>query len=531
PPPPQHQQRLESDADAVRITTLHRAKGLEFGVVLAPFLWTSAGVEWSCARYHDADGTLVLDAGCRDGPPADGARRFKANRDRAHVEALAEECRLTYVAVTRAQHRGVLWWAPTKANRPLAGLTETLLRFAQDDQVGALPDAQLRDERLAEVARRGAPHLAFSRVTGADGSATVPTSRGQAATPLRRGPVPSAVPRDWIRASYSRLKALHEPADVEIGERLVVDEPDPRAQTDADAPPPPPAPERGGGLDREVLLSGVAGGATFGTVVHAVLEHVDFSADDLRDRIAAELARWSARHLLTLDDPGRVVDALVAAVHTPLGLPGGPLTRTGSTALRLADVAPADRLDEVAFELGVAGGSASRPGSAVSVAAIADVVATHLPAGDPLEAWPQRLGAELGGVAWRGYLAGFIDLVVRSGDGYLVIDHKTNTLGPPGQPLQYGHYTPSRLADAMVEEHYPLQALGYLVALHRQLRLRLGAAYEPDRHLAGVAYLFLRGMGGPDTPITADGVCGVFTWRPPTALVVALDELLDRGAR
>ena len=51
----------------------------------------------------------------------------------------------------------------------------------------------------------------------------------------------------------------------------------------------------------------------------------------------------------------------------------------------------------------------------------------------------------------------------------------------------------------MQRAHYPLQALLYTVALHRYLRWRL-PDYDPDRHLAGVLYLFLRGMAGPDTP-------------------------------
>ena len=44
--------------------------------------------------------------------------------------------------------------------------------------------------------------------------------------------------------------------------------------------------------------------------------------------------------------------------------------------------------------------------------------------------------------------------------------------------------------------HYPLQALLYAVALHRMLRWRQ-PGYDPDVHLGGVLYLFVRGMAGP----------------------------------
>ena len=72
-----------------------------------------------------------------------------------------------------------------------------------------------------------------------------------------------------------------------------------------------------------------------------------------------------------------------------------------------------------------------------------------------------------------------------------------------------------------MRSHYPLQALLYAVALHRYLRWRQ-PGYDPQVHLGGVRYLFVRGMVGPQTPAG----CGVFDWDPPPALVVELSDLL-----
>ena len=80
----------------------------------------------------------------------------------------------------------------------------------------------------------------------------------------------------------------------------------------------------------------------------------------------------------------------------------------------------------------------------------------------------------------------------------------------------------------MSRAHYGLQALLYTVALHRYLRWRL-PGYDPSEHLAGVLYLFLRGMAGADTPVLDGTPCGVFAWRPPAALVRALSDVLDEG--
>ncbi len=80
----------------------------------------------------------------------------------------------------------------------------------------------------------------------------------------------------------------------------------------------------------------------------------------------------------------------------------------------------------------------------------------------------------------------------------------------------------------MHRRHYALQALLYVVALHRYLRWRL-PGYRPERHLAGVLYLFVRGMSGPSTPVLDGERCGVFAWRPPAPLVERLSAALDEG--
>ena len=71
-----------------------------------------------------------------------------------------------------------------------------------------------------------------------------------------------------------------------------------------------------------------------------------------------------------------------------------------------------------------------------------------------------------------------------------------------------------------------MQALLYAVALHRYLRWRQ-PGYDPDVHLGGVLYLFLRGMSGPEAAAADDGSApGVFSWRPPTGLVTGMSDLL-----
>ena len=120
-------------------------------------------------------------------------------------------------------------------------------------------------------------------------------------------------------------------------------------------------------------------------------------------------------------------------------------------------------------------------------------------------------------------------MVRLDGGRYAIVDYKTNRLAPAGEPLTAWHHRPAALATEMHHAHYGLQALLYAVALHRFLRWRL-PGYAPERNLAGVLYLFVRGMTGPDTPVVDGQRCGVFSWQPPAALVEELSDVLDRGA-
>ena len=154
-----------------------------------------------------------------------------------------------------------------------------------------------------------------------------------------------------------------------------------------------------------------------------------------------------------------------------------------------------------------------------------------MPAHDPFAGYPERLRtAEFTRTRLRGYLTGSLDAVLRVPDGdhqrYLVVDYKTNRLGPPGLPVTAWHYRPQALATAMMELDYPLQLMLYLVALHRFLTWRQ-PGYDPTRHLGGGLYLFVRGMCGPDTPVIDGASAGVLAWSPPPQLVVQLSQLLD----
>ena len=247
-------------------------------------------------------------------------------------------------------------------------------------------------------------------------------------------------------------------------------------------------------------------GVTFGTLVHRVFEATDFAAEDLDGALSEQVELGAARRRLELGSVADAVAGLRAAIETPLG----PLV----DGLRLRDLRPGDRLDELGFELPLVGGD--DPSGRLTLDAIAGVLRAHLEPGDPLAAYAVRLEDPALRSSVRGFLTGSIDLVARvsaprpvpavpaapaaaAAPRYVIADYKTNWLGALDEELTLGHYAPAALAAEMSRAHYGLQALLYTVALHRYLRWRQ-PGYDPDEHLVGVLYLFLRGMAGAETP-------------------------------
>ncbi|MFA6413573.1 MAG: UvrD-helicase domain-containing protein, partial [Syntrophales bacterium] len=103
----EHELRLESDANAVRLVTIHKSKGLEYPIVFCPFQWGSSRTrKEELPRYHDDQDDWRLNLVLAD---EDQQAIILAER-----ESLAENIRLLYVALTRAKYRTYLYWGPFK---------------------------------------------------------------------------------------------------------------------------------------------------------------------------------------------------------------------------------------------------------------------------------------------------------------------------------------------------------------------------------------------------------------------------------
>jgi len=503
--------RLDSDAAAVQVMTVFASKGLQYPIVYLPFAFNRNTQDRDVILFHD-EGVRCLHIGGKDSPD------FKAVEKLGRKEDASDDSRLTYVAMTRAQSQVVAWWSPA-FDEPNGGLSR-LLRGRRPGE-SFVPDrcepAKISDDdamaRLREWEAAGGPVIEESVVAPALVAPSVPYE-----------PVPSSlasrhfhrsIDTGWRRTSYSGLIRMaestgvsSEPEVTELDDE-VGDIPLSQAASGPDVPSP---------------MADLPMGAKFGTLVHAVLE----TTDPLAANLATELQAHIRRHSVWW--PVAVAPEVLAAAMVPMhDTPLGPLARD----LTLRQIGLRDRLRELDFEFPLAGGDLRSPAPEIRLADMGALLREHLPAGDTLSSYADRLMSRaLGDQSLRGYLTGSVDAVLRVPDGaghrYLVVDYKTNWLGDPERPLTAADYDRPRLVEAMLHSDYPLQALLYSVVLHRFLRWRL-PGYDPARHLGGALYLFVRGMCGAKTPVIDGNPSGVFSWRPPSSLVAALSDLLDAG--
>ncbi|BBX10735.1 exodeoxyribonuclease V subunit beta [Mycolicibacterium aichiense] len=503
---PERNRRLDSDAAAVQIMTVWVSKGLQFPIVYLPFTFNRYVRSEDLVRFHDRERRCLHVGGDQSAELATAQRLGRQ-------EAAGEETRLTYVAMTRAQSQVVAWWAPSW-DEPNGGLSR-LLRGRRPGQ-STVPDRcdpeRVDDADAMALLRQwetaGGPVLEESIVADPVELATKQPREDLGVRHFHRG-----IDTTWRRTSYSGLIRAAETTGVG-SEPEVIQLDDEVADIAVSAPP--------SGADVPSPMADLPTGATFGSLVHAVLETADPFAADLATELKTQIDRHSVWWPVDVD-AADLAAALVPMHDTSLGPLAGGLT--------LRQIGLRDRLCEMDFEFPLSGGDRGTGRPETRLADVGRLLSEHLPADDPLAPYVERLsGGPLGVQSLRGYLSGSVDAVLRipdgAGDRYLVVDYKTNWLGEADRLLSAADYDRERMAEAMLHSDYPLQALLYSVVLHRFLRWRQ-PGYQPERHLGGVLYLFVRGMCGPDTP-TADGhPAGVFSWRPPTALVTAVSDLLD----
>jgi len=462
----EHLLRLESDAAAVKIVTMHACKGLQYPVVFCPFTWSGADERSGPTLFHDraAGNCLKLDL---------GSDELDRHRQQAAEEARAENLRLLYVALTRAINRCYLVWGGLRGAETSA--PAYLFHGRHDAQAAdGLQTAQQRfmdlgdDELFAELQHYA--QLAEGALSVSQASHDEPRCCYVPPAPVARRLAVRTLPRKirpaWQIASFSSLVAgqhtLEGPASDEFTHQAFPDEP---------------------GLS-------VPAGPRTGTLLHDILERVDFAqaaGPALEETVRERLAAFGFDRALQPAVTAMVRNALLVELDLE------------DEQFSLARLAPHERVAELGFYFPL------QPLSPETLRSLpADWSASELPA---------AIGS-LSFAPVAGFMKGSMDLVFWHHHRAYLVDWKSNLLGSDPEC-----YCRSNLRAAMQRDCYILQYHLYCVALDQYLRQRL-PGYCYAQSFGGVYYLFLRGIDPVRGPLY-----GVYRDRPPADLI---DELRRR---
>jgi exodeoxyribonuclease V beta subunit len=468
--------RLESDEQLVKVVTIHKSKGLEYPLVFLPFICSTKPVDGSRLplHFHDAHGHAQI-----------SLKPTAALIEQADDERLAEDLRLLYVALTRAQHACWLGVADIKRGNTSSSI---LHRSALGYLLGGgdvLAESNMLGDWLQSLAK-DQPTVSVESVP-APTAETFTAPKSEAALSKPRMPRRSAKENWWI-ASYSALRigdiitdSGDQSPDSPQAQKLFDDE-----RLDPEAP-------------REVMASSgdihrFPRGPSPGTFLHGLLEWAGEKGFAVAARDPAALEKVVAQRCNRRDWTGWI-NTLTDWLQHLLSMP----LRLGADVQSIA-LSGLDQPNQYRVEMEFWFAC-----SKVDVAQMDALVRRYTHNGAP------RAAAET--VSLNGMFKGFIDLTFEHEGRYYVADYKSNWLG-----VDDDAYTAQAMENAILDNRYDLQYVLYLLALHRQLKARL-ADYDYDRHMGGAVYLFVRGARATSQ--------GAWFTRPPRELIESLDLLFQ----
>ena len=430
------QVRLESDANLVKIVTMHASKGLEYPLVFMPF--ASGYRETKEALYHN-NGKLVYDLS-----------KDEDALQKAEQERLAEDLRLLYVALTRAVHfcaLGVYNIGQGQSSR-LAMQSSALghVLFAGLE----LASSQTWRTHLSEFcdANSVMSYQQFTSQTLLEQGTLCFNNSESAQQTLSVNKVTANIERNWRATSFSALSFKKHSDQLAPGRSDEDHEKDEFAVQEDELPSPYSFPK----------------GAKPGSCLHEIFEQIDFispivhptnTEQNLSEVVKRSLEKYHIGEQWREVAEKWVLDVLACPLDNSL--------------LSLGVLTPNDCLVEMEFNL---------PLESLSAPKLNEMLIKHFGFTQSKLEFSQV----------KGLLKGFVDLIFCYQGKYYILDYKSNYLG--STPADYES---DMLEQAMSSHQYHLQYLIYTVALHRLLKQRI-ADYSIETHLGGVYYTFLRGM-------------------------------------
>ena len=290
-------QRIESDEEAVRIVTIHRAKGLEYPIILCPELDFKVSAPSGSAEFQLPDGSYMV-------AEKSSLKENNTNHQLFTLQQEQENRRLLYVAITRAcQQCFLLTGMPPKEDKTDVNTLDEFLRALDLENVTSnLIQLWNVPEKLLS------PHIEVNQ-----------SSAARYLEPryfeLRE--------KNWRRASFTKLTPEHTPVPIPISKNDAVSAYD------------------------QFVFRKLRKGAVTGNLLHAIFERINFAnsygwEDVIRRMVRRFQVRSSAQAQDSNDFEIQLRELVQEVLHTSI---------FPDAAFRLADLDRKDRLTELEFDL------------------------------------------------------------------------------------------------------------------------------------------------------------------------------------
>lgn len=514
---------IPTDESSVQIYTYHGSKGLQFPIVLLPYLAIQKRDD-----FNDSSNTRCLYA-FSSSPNLQNCSVEELKQKKIEKES-EENARIAYVAFTRAELLNVVWTNPlpednsSKEAKDLPPLGRALANAKSklNSNTFELTDDVLNsgEDVSNDRARSSIPDelYAYKHIDASDlPELKYRTSYSSISANLKSDVMTSGGGND-----DDEIDEISDASNVENDENLIneIKKTSPNEEwfnkeLSADTHP----------------LVDLEAGTDFGTQIHAAFENLINVRRSSSSLSFDEACSYAAKQTL-------IEKNLNSKDHEPLSLEESherltqALKQVFSISLNgpfegksFLDINPQNIRAELEFDFNL------NPNSKFMLYEIASCWKKYVHS-DELSDFAEQLG---NAISMKGILTGSIDVLLRDDQGdYFIADWKTNNLtrlfgktkeieDPDDKDSTITVLTPRRndyrhefVVKEMKDATYLLQALIYAVAVYR----------ITGKVPKGVAYLFVRGMGDQPLNNTEDAP-GVFTWAIPEDLVIETNAILE----
>ena len=514
---------IPTDEPSVQIYTYHGSKGLQFPIVLLPYLAIpkrngSNGSSKTCCLYAFSSSKDLQSCSIEE------LKQIKLKKESE------ENARIAYVAFTRAELLNVVWADPLPednsskdtATLPPLGRALANARSKLSSNTFELTDDVLNsgEDVSNDRARSSIPDelSAYKHINTDD----LPELKYRTSYSSISANLKSDVTTSGGGNDDDEIEEISDALNVENDENLI-------NETKKISP-------NEEWFNKELTadthpLVDLEAGTDFGTQIHAGFENLINIRRSNSSISFDEACSYAAKQTL-------IEKNLNSKDHEPLSLEESherltqALKQVFSISLNgpfegksFLDINPQNIRAELEFDFNL------NPNSKFMLYEIADCWTKYVHS-DELSDFAERLGDA---ISMKGILTGSIDVLLRDDQGdYFIADWKTNNLtrlfgkteeieDPDDMDSTITVLTPRRndyrhefIVKEMKDATYLLQALIYAVAVYR----------ITGKVPKGVAYLFVRGMGDQPQNNTEDAP-GVFTWAIPEDLVIETNTILE----